>query len=579
MFNLQRNIGNLNFFSSLSILVFYLIVVIKTANNGFDFTDEGYYITSMDHLSEWGFTASPFGLLFSYAYEFFNYNIGILRTLSFIFIVFLSSYFVYYYKFTFARKGIFDRKRTTSASIVASLLLISIYYIFGGRTPSYNFLYISAVITYSIAFLKIKNHGFNFNAGILIGLGTLFSIFGRTLQGFAITILFIFLIFIMFFSDKDFRKVFPLRFVGGLSVFNLVGVVVLIDKIGNFERIIEWFKFSIKWSMAMNPDAYDFRQRVFNYLSEIKQFALSSYSFYFNEDKYFFFALATLLLYSIFKKNVFLFQLYELVLFVQFLLTLLNSQPEMYVYNIGILLFVVFTSNVFFELITQTKKLKDLFNEKIIFIFLFFAVIVHGLGSANGLFYIFGMSGGIIALTLISSTKIERIAYEFIRNFIFLSVAVSIFLVTIQYPYRTQNLLKADTMIELSPIKHNSINLDKNSAESILQIRHDLSLQGWTAGTPILQLGEWKPGLIYMLGGDTGSSTLTTQVGYPGAFDAAKMTLRFIAPDFVCRAWIYSDMPEFIDIEKLMSEFSIDFPKDYVEIGNFYKPKKNNLCD
>ena len=82
------NISYLNVINSIIIFIFYILYFTKTADTGFDLTDEGFYITSIDHVSDWGFTFSPFGLLFSYIYEFLNFNIGYLRIFSFIVLFF-----------------------------------------------------------------------------------------------------------------------------------------------------------------------------------------------------------------------------------------------------------------------------------------------------------------------------------------------------------------------------------------------------------------------------------------------------------------------------------------------------------
>jgi hypothetical protein len=195
-----------------------------------------------------------------------------------------------------------------------------------------------------------------------------------------------------------------------------------------------------------------------------------------------------------FKNLIFLDILYIVILLTFFVNLIKAGYREETAVPIGISLYVVVLLNLLFVLFTSGPYFKKKLEKSLILIFLISAVIIHGLGSANGMFYMMGFSGGLFALVLIaqSSSKVE--ISQIIRNSVLGLLVFLIFIGSQFNPYRTENLFSEKTSMTLSKVHESKILVDLNTANNVNSLRVTLEEAGWEVGTPILQLGTWNPG-------------------------------------------------------------------------------------
>jgi hypothetical protein len=562
-------------------LVFNLLQFVNYSNKGLDFSDESFYLLSSDFGGDWGMNVSLFGIIYSFIFQFLEFNIKSFRIFGLISILLPAIYLSY-----ISLKNIFNFQLTRLAlAIEFGLLLTNIYYFDYLRTPSYNTLYLSSSLFVLIFILLLQNS----NAGwvyklLLLNLFLFFNLLllsSRPFQVIPVFIMSIFFIAKMIYNFFTLRKLLVSVFT--LTLTSLIFLLVINFRLGSFSNLVSWVTFTWQWNTALNP-SYDFTIRLKMLPQELLGLVNVLNKIFFtsnNSTTYFIFMITSVIFLMRKSIRVFIIKFYFVFVSAFLWLYILVLEIELIRYDLGIILFITSFLILFYVIIQQPKVWNfTSYKKMIVFnIFLFSLIILLGFGSGNGILSMTSLVGGLSAISILISLSFYHslrsyILFFFITFFIAAQILIQL---SPNHPYRSTNLQSQDRWTLIGERHNNYLFLNTEQHNYLTNTRNELKKFGWIPDTKILQLSQWNGGIIYGLGGDTGGIPLTTHLFYPGWKDSAELSLKRLGCNYISKAWLHTDDPPNPGVGLTLMKFSINFPSDYEKILNFYKPKTDMM--
>ena len=532
----------------------FLLLFFSYHDHGFDLTDEAFYAlsaTQHDNI----IIGMSFGYLTSYLMSFFSCDfhdtriIGCILLLGSTILMTSSCLYKYTEKFSY-------NKLLTAVAISTPCI---IFYSHGIYSLSYN--------SYSVFGINFVLTGLflNKNSKILSfqSLVTGFGIFLLGMSKFTIIPIFLLLIIILYFVDKDKND---LRiFING-SIFSLLFLFLHFfisnDSVELFTRrfILTYENLSLLKSNHIEQFS------LFFIISNFKEYILRA-------DK------SLLIMYSIcpvyllicLKNKDKKIHFISTILVVSLISYPLLNSLKMWVWHIDFTFMFYFTQFILtcaFLKFTNKNLIK--FNK---LLYLLLAPFIYAIGSNNGLSF-----GGY--LTLFWPVTAIFVLYTISNNFkpIYFSIqlagTICLALVSafhgFKHPYRVDGRISQQSSNITSFDEKHDMVIETMLSEFVTKLHKVAKSNGWKSNTPLIELTN-RPGLTFLLSGKI-VSTPWLLAGYDGSEQYAKKMLDLYEHNDLASAWVLTSKNKSTGLPtQILNKVGLDFPLNYhkIEIGQY----------
>ena len=561
----SENFKSWRVFTVASLAVSTLCVVawlLKLANYGFDFSDEGYYLVWMSNPFDYDWSTTQFGFIYHPLFSLLDGNIASLRQCNILAIFFLSWLLID----TLFKKACPEFVKASLQRLVLSsgfAVVSMVYFAPWIPTPSYNSLGLQAMlITATGVLLAEPTRALRSVFGwVMIGAGGWLAFMAKPPLAAALGgCVFVYLVMS--------RKIDSLLM--GLSItiaalLLIVSAFIIDGAVGDFfERVRTGGKYS-----ALAGAGYSIGD-----IFRIDRFSLSRL------DILIFGAVTVVSLLSAclvtFRQSAF--KGLGVLLSVALLAVNLAWLFGLKILNValggfqGLIVFAIPTAAVLLCLVVRQVKLSlDQCALSLLFIVFphVFAFGTNGnywqVGSYAGVFWV--VSGLVLIAPNISNSGLRIALFPLALA----AQVVTVMLVQagVENPYRqTQSLrLSAEAIDVGSP--GSSLFLSGGYADYIANSKASADSAGFEPGTPVLDLTGQSPGLLYAMRAiSVGYPWIAG--GYPGSLEVATLGLKHVACDKLASAWLLMEPggPRALSSD-LLGTFGGALPEDYQVVASW----------
>ena len=531
-----------------------LVLFFYYHDHGFDLTDEAFYAlnaTQHDNI----IIGMSFGYLTSYLMSFFSCDFHDTRIIGCILLlgstILMTSSCLYKYT------GKFSHNKLLTAVAISTPCII--FYSHGIYSLSYN--------SYSVFGVNFILTGLflNKNSKILSfqSLVTGFGIFLLGMSKFTIIPIFLLLIIILYFVDKD-KNDLSIFFNGSIFslLFLLLHFFISNDSVEPFTRrfILTYESLSLLKSNHIEQFSLPF------VISNLKEHFLRA-------DK------SILTIYSICpiylliclknkNRKIYLFSTMLVASLISY--PILNSLKR-WVWHIDFTFIFYFTQ--FILICIFVKFTNNNFKRYNKLLYLLLAPTLYAIGSNNGLSF-----GGYLTLfwPLIAIFVLYKISNNFKPIYFSIQLGSTILLVLIsafhgfKHPYRVDGRISQQSSnITSFDGKHDMV-IEPMLSEFVTKLNKEAKRKGWKSNTPLIELTN-SPGLTFLLSGKV-VSTPWLLAGYDGSEQWAKNMLDLYEHNDLASAWVLTSKNKTTGLPtQILNKVGLDFPLNYhkIEIGQY----------
>jgi hypothetical protein len=208
-------------------------------------------------------------------------------------------------------------------------------------------------------------------------------------------------------------------------------------------------------------------------------------------------------------------------------------------------------------------------------LFVFFAALpyVFALGSGANYWNVAGraslfwlLPGVIVGAELAANTAAWRKLLPAAAASVL--VATGILYLAMEYPYRQTQPLRLQTSAAEIGRENSRLLLTADAASYLRQLRRLADENGFTPGSPMLDLSGVSPGSVFAVGGRA-LGVAWTLGGYPGTADFVAAALKLQACEAIGKAWILTEPDSKGSLSPdMLRQFGIEIARDYSETGS-----------
>ncbi len=611
------------YYLTLSLLISILVIswVLYYCQFGFDFTDEGYYLSQISNPFAYKYTLTQFGFIYYPLNNVLDGNIVYFRQANLI-ITFMLGWML---SFCFLKQLLNNPLSNNYWLLImsASFATTTLVYPYAMPTPSYNYLNLQGLMIFAFGMLLADKKTTNSSliGWTLIGIGGFLTFMAKPSTAIALVVYSI--IFLPLLNKMNFRLAsYSLLIALSLLWFSAIlidgSIIFFFDRLEQSYKmtgllnaghtitksILRFFEFKfmanpnliiifsiltistavITFLVWSGKKTLSFFHGIsitiiatFNILI-ILNILISPFELTFYNDYliYFFPAAVILFMLSVRLRGFYIF----IVLFIWIIINV-GIQEYLLYYRVlehPYIIFLLFSLIVF--VIIYFHKQYNIFtntNWRLTLSFIFIPAIYSFGTNAN--YYLHGTQASIFlilaSLPLLQSINVNQKILTVILTLTFavqFSVINSIN-IRIQHPFRQPvSFLEKQQLIELgNPTSQLSINIV--FADYIEDVISKAKQAGFKKGTGVIDLTGRSPGLLYAIGAkNVGTGWL--QGGYYGSDTLAKEALNRVSCDEIAEAWVLYEKTRYRMISpKVLQFFGADINTDYSVAGTFDSPK------
>ncbi len=591
LMNIFKYTNKLLLFMSFSIFAYIIFLLISNISNGFDITDESYYILAASHPTNIFSTVTHEGYYTGLLYLISGYNLSYFRLFGILLLIFISIWFALELHKYILRKFNYN---TNIWDILLFIIPISIgslsFYKSWLITPSYNWLALISVILVFTSLLRVVSHReSNYHRFItfdylLLSFSLSLAFMAKPTTALILTIISV-LFVICEFKNINIKKALPSVII--TTIIIVITHIVLLD--GGFhsyyDRLIEGME-----RLSLLGGGHTLGSRYTEMIDLIQKFFFEDFYFHKINSIYIYGTLLIITILFIIRNKINSLNIYIVLMFVVlsvysyliFKNGLGSNFRLMWIRSIELFflnLILIVTSILFVD------KKKEFFNQLVKITPLLFIIILgsfaYKFGSNNQIIH--AMSSSMIFIVtpiIILNFILDRVLN--IKIFTALSgLIVSIFVYyALQYgyghPYRLITDIKEQNQrVELL----GGLEVDKTNKQYIKGLQKIASKHR--------SKGE-KISLIDMTGGSPGANVILEANffgfqwlagAYPGS---DKFVERILQPyqdtDKLKKAWVLvaPQGRRKLDLN-ILNKIGLDFPKSYIKIGTVQTAHRDEL--
>jgi len=572
MINKIWKINKINYLTLTSFLCLFSTIlilywVLKFAEYGIDFTDEGLHLNWISNPFLYSSSITQFGFIYHPIYNLVDGNIVWLRRFN-ITVIFGLSFTLTY----FLMKKVIDSEKISKIFCIVLSSGISVYALTCFHlhtTPNYNFLNFQGILLTSIGLVLIdeKNFNKNFSAHIIIGLGGWLTFMAKPTSALGLAII----VPIYLFLSTNFKLRFILVSIF-TSIILLILVALTID--GSISLFFDRYIVSLK-ELTLTQGNYDLDKifRFDNLNLPPKIIYLIFYIFLF----FLFFIYFEIKNYKITNFLIIFFTFLTFLIVILLTLFDINLNPNLGPYRpymlFGILFAFVF-ANIFF---TIKKKIK--INETQWSIFFLFLVLpyIFSLGTGNNYWSFSGRASFFWLLACL--TIIFSLFFKFKKKKFIIFFVLTVQLITsvhikerMEKPHRYNEPLRlSESKIYINNKYY--LKLSKEFSNYINDFRNIFAKSSFKKNDPIIDLSGQSPTLVYLISGKSIGAAWNIG-GYKFSLDRAKANFDLVHCKEISNAWIILETKGKRSIStELLSYLGADFPSQYQLIGSWKTAK------
>lgn len=527
---LEYGLIALSLLGSIGILVWLLFF----SRYGYDFTDEGFYLTWLSTPDLYSWSLSQFGFLYHPFYILFDGDIRQLRILNVLVTYFLGWFLVdNVLKDIFLNdiKGRIARVSSSFGFATAVFVFFSVWVL----SPSYNGLNYQALLIVAIGLLMAQSSvdKKSIIGWLLIGIGGWLAFMAKPSSAAALGVC---VFFCLLFSKKINRR---LIFLCGTTVVVLVVLsALLID--GSLQVFIARLQLAMSFASYLGG-GHSLRQII-----RIDSFSITREDFmiYLMALSYCF-ALAIAL--SVNNKLSRWFGLFFAFSGFGLLLVMLAGKylVSLEAGSFHVLLISIVPVSAFLLVLFQRKReLFDHFSRSRLFLAFALMLFPHifAFGTNNNYWQVGGLAGffwlvGMLVLLAPSIRGVNSTFFCFPLVIVTQLIVVLLLQVAIESPYRqTQSLRLNSSAVQVGRPGSNLV-LSEGYANYLSESSKALRKAGFQPSTPVIDLSGQSPGLLYSLGAkNIGQAWMIG--GYPGSVKLATEALKRVSCNELADAWL-----------------------------------------
>lgn len=592
--------SNLHFILFLSIGLYTLFLLSFNVSRGLDITDESFYILWAQYPYDIFATVHSFGFYTGILYRLCGENLAFFR-LAGIFILVLVSFFfskeLYQYVLNFTKTK-FSKKNLLLFTLPITISSLA-YYMLWLITPSYNWLNLIGILLLSTGLIRYVNlHNIvsmtscRCSANILISFGSALVFYSKPSS--AIMLFIIILFWLLVHSGYIRWKSFI--FINLLFVIIILNIHVLV-----FERgYIEYYNKIIDGMMVLKllgaghtiQDAVE-KFQIMVVEDTFKKFYIFKNNYLMG---YYFIGLSFLILSlnnTYISKSKIIVRIFLAIFLINYAYFLYDRVLSVGVGNFYLwrcvfeLVIMMLIIDILTKRFDEHNYKQSLNVIKIIFIVFFLNAlsVSYSFGTGNRLVY--SMSGSVI-FSIASLTFIAYLIDGRYRQKIFLIVTAFISLLYILFivnhayknPYRLIHKISEQNVkvsLSVNNNKKNIIYVDTKTANYFNELRKAALLNGWNAGSILIDLTGASPGANVILNAKfIGSPWLLG--GYPGSELFAYAMLSGGSAKKLKHAWVLTAPQGRRKISlNTLNKLGLDFPNGYEKVGSFTTGYRNEV--
>jgi hypothetical protein len=523
-------------------------------DHGFDLTDEGFYAlnaTQYDNI----IIGLSFGYLTSYLMGLFSCDFHDTRIIGYILLlvstILMTSSCLYKYTGKFSYN-----KLLTAVAISTTCIILYSHGIYSLSYNSYSVFGVNFILTG--LFLNKDSKILSFQSLI-----TGFGIFLLGMSKFTIIPIFLLLIIILYFFDKD-KKDLKI-FING-SIFSLLFLLLHFfisnDSVELFTRrfILTYESLSLLKSNHNEQFSLPF------IISNLKEYILRA-----DTSILTIYSICPIYLLICLKNKNRKIYLFSTMLVASLISYPILSSLKRWVWHIDFTFIFFFTQFIIICIFVKLTNCNFKRYNKLLY--LLFAPTLYAIGSNNGLSF-----GGY--LTLFWPITAIFVLYTISNNFkpIYFSIqlagTICLALVSafhgFKHPYRVDGRISQQSSnITSFDGKHDMV-IETMLSEFVTKLHKEAKSNGWKSNTPLIELTN-RPGLTFLLSGKI-VSTPWLLAGYDGSEQYAKKMLDLYERNDLASAWVLTSENKNPSLPThILNDVGLNFPSNYneIKIGNY----------
>jgi hypothetical protein len=551
----------------------FLCFFVKFLFNGFDVTDESYYLLNISNPWRFDNTSSQFALLYHLLFKICAENIAILRIANFA-LVFAANYVLslFFVKIAFddLPKSSPGFRRLLSFQIAFVSLL---FYALWIPTPSYNSLNHAGLSVTALGLLLVRHFNEKGTAKL-----------AATLPAWFMTGLGGYLVFVAKPQSAVLIALLAIFFLLAFRVFSLKGVAAAAGLS---------FLLLLAHSLVLDGDPMTFvnRYRKALEVENITKVHDSFIFFDFNTDfiktlinfQYFKIPLLLILLTSLMTilfretklRNHFLIFFALLSAWVTALCFFVGFDP--YPPSKGPWLWIIPPTAAIIDFILSKRGFARFFDGKFIFAVFFVGLsFAYSAGTNNDIIITLTLSSFFVFLGLLS--LLDKNSPNLVRNLMTVTALSSFLVMSLLvsawfHPYRSLSpLWTADTPIRI-PIDGKTLRLPDYQAQAVADLYSLSERAEFPPDAPLIDLTGRFPGFSYLIKAHLPNVSWLGS-GYRGSLEAAVIALSDISCEDLARAWVIHDNQplNYHFPPEILEAASLDYRDHYRKVGEFAYP-------
>ncbi|MDR1085453.1 MAG: hypothetical protein LBP22_11520 [Deltaproteobacteria bacterium] len=550
-----------------------LFFAAKFFNYGFDLSDEGYYLQLMTQSANYSATGTQFGFLYNLLFKLINFNIPLLRLITFIILFILVLLFNYLYLCLLLNNNII--KLNYFNFVISFILTFSLFplYTLWLPTPNYNILNFKSIVLILIGMLIASNNTIKekniYFGWIIIGLGGWLSFLAKPTTAVALGLM----VFIWVIVIKPIK--YKLLFI---SVFTSVLLLFLtslyID--GSISAFIDRYTVLISEDSILGTHGFD------KFLSI---YLIHLYEYILHKNFILFLLLITcigylLSLYSHKKSNIICLITIMICLTSFYLFIITYENFKWYILGAGHLIWAPILGALIQSIVNKSPKTfeTDTKSNAAWTIFLALLPIAYGLGSSNSIFATSAFSAFFLLLALLTFLRRFSSLTEYTTRLIILAIcsqflSIGILYTSLANPYRQiKNIWTYNKQISIQTGTE-PVYLPDYLASYLSSLHKIAEDNNFRPGDPIIDLSGRIPGVAFAVRGLT-PETPWIIAGNPGSQALFSLALKKIPCQDLAKTWLLWDTkPSSEPLNpKALLESGID-PEDVDIIGTLAYPR------
>ena len=559
--------------ASLAIAICFLYQVLKYCHYGIDFTDEGFYLNWISNPWIYPASTTQFGFIYHPLFRLVGEDIALLRQMNILITLgltwILSANLLNQLASSNNEKVELSNLYTWAVAFLLSISSLT-YLKTWLLTPSYNTLALQALLITATGLLNSKRESsFSSISGwILIGVGGWLAFMAKPTTAAALGIM---ITVALVFSHRMNLKLLFLSAGTAIALLLLSALIIDSSLSAFFYRIEQGADKAaimggghtltrmLRWDIII----LGFRERLFFVVLTGLLFLLFCLS---HSTKVFSGWIRAFL------------QLIILILCI-WIMNATESVASINFKFLGLAPGIILISSALASLVAANIHIVERMDRRRLVSALLFLIFPYIYVFGTGNHYWIAVSGSAVFWVFSGVSLIGMFFKDSIRKSL-TSVSVATLLITVvlvhtglEYPYRQPSPLR-DNNNEVSFSGHpGKLTLSIDSAEYLHQLNRLASNQGFTPGTPILDLTGRSPTAVYAMGAKAiGQAWMIG--GYSGSDLLATETLKLFPCSEIAASWVLTEIngPRVLNTT-ILSQFGIEISRDYQLAGSVNSPK------